>query len=179
MDEKQRLLEIIKQHALKLGNFTLASGATSNYYIDARIITTHPEGAYLIGKIIFTMLKEEGIGAIGGPVMGAVPICSAVSLVSYLEGKPIPAFFVRSSVKKYGTQKCIEGNLNPGSRVVMVDDVITTAGSVLTSIEQVVEFGCEVVKVICVVDREESARQRLAERGYVLEPLFTKSDLGV
>ena len=179
MAEKERLLELLKQNALKVGNFTLSSGATSNYYIDARMITTHPEGAYLIGKIIFDMIKDDDVSAIGGPALGAIPICSAVSLFSYLEKKPLPAFFVRNAIKKHGTQKAIEGNLKPGSRVVIVEDVITSAKSVIAAIEQLEKQKCQVVKVVCILDREAGGRERLADAGYALETVFTKADLGV
>jgi orotate phosphoribosyltransferase len=179
LPEQQRLLEILNTLAIKRGNFTLASGATSDYYIDARMITSHPEGAYLIGKIIYHMIKDDHISAIGGPILGAVPVCNAVSLVSYLEGCPIPAFFVRNSVKKYGMQRFVEGNITPGSRVVIVDDVITSAGSALSSIEQVQKLKCQVAKVICVVDREAGGREKLAEKGYILQSIFTKTALGL
>jgi orotate phosphoribosyltransferase len=179
MTEKKRLLKILKQFALKRGSFTLSSGEVSNYYVDARMITTHPEGAYLIGKIIFEMIKNDDVAAVGGPALGAIPICNAVSLVSYLEGKAIPAFFVRSSAKRYGARKCIEGNIKPASAVVMVEDVITTAGSVLAAIEQVEGMGCQVARVICIVDREGGGREKLANAGYTLEAIFTKADLGV
>ncbi len=179
MAEKERLLEILKQTALKKGGFTLSSGATSNYYIDARMLTTHPEGSYLIGKLIFNIIKVADIAAIGGPALGAIPIATAVSLVSYLEGAPIPAFFVRGTTKQYGARKGIEGNIAPGSRVVVVEDVITTAKSVAAAIERLKEFGCQVIRVICIVDREAGGRERLTQAGYNLEAIFTKADLGI
>ncbi len=179
LTEKERLLEILKHTALKLGNFTLASGAKSNYYIDARLVTTHPEGAYLIGKLIFELIKKDNISAIGGPAIGAIPVCTAVSLVSHLEGQPIPAFFVRMKAKDYGLQKAVEGNFIPGSRVAIAEDVITTAKSALAAIAEVEKLGCQVVKVVCIVDREAGGREGLADAGYNLEAIFTKTDLGV
>ncbi len=179
MTEKERLLELLKQTALKKGDFSLSSGATSNYYIDARMLTTHPEGSYLIGKLIFDLIKGDDIAAIGGPALGAIPIASAVSLVSYLEGVPIPAFFVRGSTKQHGTQKDVEGNISPGFKVIIVEDVITSAKSVVAAIKRLEAFGCQVVRVICIVDREAGGKKKLAEAGYNLEAVFSKTDLGI
>jgi len=111
--------------------------------------------------------------------LGADPIVAAVSVVSYLEGSPIPAFIIRKEPKKHGKALWIEGDkhLNPGTRVAMIEDVVTTGGSMLKAIEIAKAQGLEVVQVLTLVDREEGARENLAEEGYAMQSIFTKSDI--
>lgn len=178
-DKKSRLLELIKKEALFKGNFVLASGKKSDYYIDLRLITLHPEGTCLIAEILFDLLKNENIDSLGGLTLGADPICGAFSAISYLKGKPTPSFIVRKEEKIHGKRKTIEGPLKRGSRVAVVDDVATTGRSLIKAIKAVTEEGCEIVKVITIVDREEGAKERLAGEGYELLSIFNKKDLGV
>ncbi len=152
--------------AFLTGEFILTSGRKSNYYIDGKKITLSPEGAYLVGKAIFDELIKTRVDAIGGVATGAYPMVTAVTLVSHLEGKPIPAFIVREVTKEHGTMRQIEGHLKPGSRVAIVDDVLTTGGSVLKAIEAVAAAKCQVVKVIVLVDRGEGGSDRLKAEGY-------------
>jgi orotate phosphoribosyltransferase len=166
MDGDERLLEVFKERAILRGEFTLSSGMKSTRYFDGRMVTLWPEGAHLIGKRIHRMLVEAGAEAVGGMTMGADPIAAAVALVSHAEGKPIPAFIVRSDFKKHGTQKRIEGPLKAGSRVAIVDDVITSGGSVLRAIEAVEEEGCRVVKVVVLLDRCEGGSDEIRRGGY-------------
>jgi orotate phosphoribosyltransferase len=161
-----RLLELFKQHAVLHGEFTLASGAKSSFYFDGRMVTLHPEGAYVVGKRIFELLKDKPVDGVGGPTLGADPIVTAVAVVSHLEGKPIPAFIVRGEAKLHGTQKRIEGHLPRGGRVAIVEDVITSGGSVFGAIEAVEAEGCEVVKVIALLDRHQGGSDELKKRGY-------------
>jgi len=120
---KLRLLALLKKEAFKKGQFTLSSGKTSNYYLDGRIITLSPEGAYLVASIILEMIKDKGIDAIGGPTLGADPIVGAVACLSQINHIPINTFIVRKSTKEHGTQRQIEGPvLKKGSRVILVDD---------------------------------------------------------
>ena len=177
--ETERLLQVLKTEAFQRGNFILASGRASTYYIDCRMATLHPEGSYLVGKVIFERIKDDAVDAVGGLTMGADPIATAVALVSYLEGKPIPAFIARKEPKTHGRGRWVEGPLKPGSRVVIVDDVITTGESALKAISAVEQEGCTVLKVVALVDRLEGGREALTERGYTVESIFTIEDFGV
>jgi orotate phosphoribosyltransferase len=178
-DMKSRLLELIKEKALFLGNRRLSSGKMSNHYIDGKLITCDPEGIYLTGKIILSMLGEEKIDAIGGMTIGADPIVSAVSLLSYLENRPVKAFIVRSAQKEHGMGKLVEGHLQKGWSVVVVEDVITTGGSTLKAIRAAEESGAVVKKVVAVVDRLEGAEESLAEKNIPLLSIFNINDLNI
>ena len=181
MDEiklKEELLKILKEKALVKGDRTLASGKKSNFYIDGKQVTLDPHGILIVGKTILTMLAGMHVDAIGGPTLGADPIVAAVSLLSSNTGSPIKAFIVRKEAKKHGMQKMIEGPaLREGDRVVMVEDVVTTGGSVLSAIREVEALKARVVKVICLVDRGEGAVETLAAYSY--SPIFTLVDLGL
>lgn len=163
----RRIREIASEvGAFLRGEFTLTSGKKSNYYFDGKRLTLSPEGAYQVGRAIFDELTEVGVDAIGGVANGGYPIATAVSVVSYLEGKPIPAFMVREETKEHGTKRQIEGHLKQGSRVAIVDDVITTGGSVSKAIEAVEAAKCKVVKVMVLVDRHEGGSDRVKGEGY-------------
>ena len=169
----ERLLEIIKEKSFAYGDFTLSSGMKSPYYFDGRLTTLWPEGAHLVGKEMFNILKGEPIDAVGGPTMGADPIVAAVALVSHLEGKPIPAFIVRKEPKKHGKQRYVEGHLPQGSTVAIVDDVITTGGSIFKAIEAVEAEGCKVGKVLVVLDRNQGGADELRSKGYDFAALLS------
>jgi len=181
MIEKQRarLLEILKKKAVLYGDFVLASGKRSSYYIDGRLVTLEPEGAYLIARLILDVLKDDSVEAVGGPTMGADPIVGSVIAASYIAGRPLLGFIVRKAEKSHGTQKRIEGPLREGLRVVVVEDVITTGTSVLEAIQEVEKAGGKVVRVIPVIDRLKGARELLTSKGYEFTPLFTRRDLGI
>jgi len=148
---------ILDREALKFGDFTLASGKKSDYYIDGRIVSLLPEGTYLTGEIILAILEEEypEAGAVGGLIAGAVPVATAVARASRGKDREINAFMVRKEVKKHGTQRSVEGPLEPGTKVVVVDDVVTSGGSTVQAIDRLEEFGCSVLGTISIVDREE------------------------
>jgi orotate phosphoribosyltransferase len=181
MDEaklKEELLACIKEKAVVKGERTLASGKTSNFYVDGKQVTLDAHGLLLVGKTILGMLHGVQADAIGGPTLGADPIAAAVALLSSHTGHPLKAFIVRKEAKKHGMQKMIEGPaLQAGDRVVMVEDVITTGGSVLTAIKEVENLKARVVKIICLVDRNEGASELLAAYNY--SPIFTLKDLGI
>ena len=174
---RERLAALLRALALRRGDFTLASGRKSTYYLDARLLTLHHEGACLVAQSILELLDREGIeaDAIGGLTLGADPIAGAVAAVSHLEGKPLSAFIVRKQAKDHGTGRRVEGGLKRGDRVIVVDDVITTAGSTLDAIRAVEELGCRVVGVVCIVDREEGGAKALAD--YPFHPLFSVGEL--
>src|SRR5215831_11360524 len=180
MDEQlQELRSILRARSLRVGDFTLSAGKKSSYYLDCRMTTLHPRGALLIGRLILARIREHNIeaDAIGGLTMGADPIVSAVAVVSGLEGTPLPAFIVRKETKGHGTQRFIEGwDGKPGARVVVVDDVCTTAGSILTAAERSEAAGYQVVAAFCVVDREEGGTELITKK-YPFYSLFTAKDL--
>lgn len=167
-NDSARKIETVAREvgALLEGEFTLTSGKKSRYYFDGKRLTLSPEGSYWTGKAIFDELSKLGVEAIGGIATGAYPIVTAVTLVSHLEKKPIPAFIVREAPKEHGTKRQVEGHLKEGSRVAVVDDVITTGGSVLKAIETAEAANCRVVKVMALVDRHEGGSDLLREKGY-------------
>jgi orotate phosphoribosyltransferase len=178
-DYRRRLLELIRREGVRYGEVRLSKGGTSNYYIDCRMVTTHPEGAFLIGEIILDMLAGEKVDAIGGPTLGADPIVGAVAYASYVRHHPLPGFMVRKATKEHGLQKMIEGHLPSGAQVAIVEDVLTTGGSVLDAIAEVERAGAKVVRVIGVVDRLQGAREKFESRGYRFTPIFTRDELGL
>ena len=175
-----RLKEMIMEKALKISNtptFKLASGKLSRYYINCRIVTLDPEGMILIGNLISERIGARSIEAIGGPALGAIPIVDAVAVISCQKGKIVKPFYVRERVKDHGIAKRIEGNVEKGDRVVIVDDVITTGGSTIRAIECARDEGLEVLKVIALVDREEGGREAIEQHVKDFESLFTMSNL--
>jgi orotate phosphoribosyltransferase len=174
---RDRLLAILMEKAVTFGDFTLASGRKSRYYLDSRLVTLDPEGAWLVAESILDTLSREGIRAkaIGGLTLGADPIAGAVAAVSHSRGEGMKGFIVRKEAKGHGKGKRIEGDLRAGDDVVVVDDVVTTAGSTIAAIRAVEEIGCVVAAVVCVVDREEGGAEAL--KGYRFYPLFTATDL--
>lgn len=163
----KRILQIAKDIGAYLqGDFILSSGKRSSHYFEGKKITLSPEGAYWVGKTIFDELVKIGVDSVGGLTIGADPIATAVSLVSYQEGKPIPAFIVRDAQKEHGTKRRVEGHLKEGVRVAIVDDVITTGGSVFKAIEAVEAVNCKVAAVVVLVDRHEGGSDALRQKGY-------------
>lgn len=168
IEELKKLLK--ETGAVRFGEFTLSSGKKSNFYVDCRKVTLHPQGAKLIGKIILEKIKGLKVDAIGGLTLGADPITSAVVTLS-----DIPGFIVRKKAKEHGTQQKIEGLIEKGWSVVIVEDVATTGASALQAVEAAEAVGAKVVKVISVVDREEGGAEKLKE--YDFDPIFKKSEL--
>lgn len=171
--------ELFERNSLLHGEFTLSSGLKSKYYIDCKKTTLDPQGAYLIGREIFELIRGMYVDAIGGLSIGADPIATAVAIASYEMGKPIPAFIVRDQKKEHGTGEWIGGPpLRNGSRVVIVDDVVTTAVSIFKAIEAVEAAGCKVVKVVALVDRHGGGSDRLKRLGYDFAALLHASPAG-
>ena len=181
MTDKERLKKIIIEKSYRKGTFRLTSGKTSDFYIDGKQTTLSAEGAYLCGKLFFEIIKNHSsrIEAVGGMTLGADPLVTATSVVSYLEGAPIPCFIVRKESKKHGTEQFIEGksNLPEGCSVALVEDVVTTGGTLIKVIERVEAQGYKVGLIITVVDRQEGGAEALAEKGYRLEAIFTKTEI--
>ena len=155
--------------ALLFGEFKLSAGGTSGYYFDGRILTLDPEGGYRVAQAFLPILRECGAQAIAGPTLGADPIVSAVSVVSSIEGYPIPGLIVRKETKEHGGKRAIEGptaTLCEGASVAVVDDTCTTAGSLFHAIEAVENAGYKVVKVMSILDRNEGGSEKLRRMGY-------------
>ncbi len=178
---ESQLLELLKQRSLKIGGpFKLASGEMSDYYIDARTTVICSAGAHLIGEVLFERTQALKLDAIGGLEVGAVPITSAAVVGYHRHGRSMEGFWVRDKVKAHGTQKRIEGGLQPGMRVAIVDDVFTKGQSALKAVEAVREFGCEVVLVLAIVDRLHGARKLFREHGISeYQSVFTIREMGV
>ena len=175
---RERLISILKERSVKVGTFTLASGKQSNFYVDARQTTLSSEGALTIADLLLERLHPDVVG-IGGPVTGADPIVGATILRAQQIGRPLSGFMVRKALKDHGTGNWVEGlgNLPKGSKVCMIEDTVTTAGSLVTAIKQVEACGLEVVQCISVVDRQEGASETMNHAGYPFETLTTKADL--
>jgi orotate phosphoribosyltransferase len=177
---EQELLQLIQARAFKRGTFTLASGATSDYYIDGKMIQVHSRSAYLIGEVLYERTKDLAIQAVGGLAVGAIPLTTATVISYHSHGREMEGFWVRDEVKKHGTQKVIEGGLLPGSRVAILEDVVTKGSSSLKAIEEVRKIGCEVECVLALVDRLQGGRELFRQHGVTdFRPVFTIRDLGV
>ncbi|MBI3469156.1 MAG: orotate phosphoribosyltransferase [Planctomycetes bacterium] len=173
-----RLLHLIRTRAYRAGEVTLASGRTSDFYIDGKMIEISPEGAYLIGEVLHEQIRGMNAVAVGGLAVGAVPLVASIVISAYHHGSGIEGFFVRDEAKSHGTMKVIEGYLpNPGDRIVVIDDVITSGKSVMKAIEAVKARGAEIAGVLAIVDRDAGARQFFESQGYRYESVFTKQDV--
>jgi orotate phosphoribosyltransferase len=177
---KKELIRIICEKAFKYSEepvFRLVSGTMSNYYFNCKAVTLHPEGMYLIGNVIFEMVKETGVKGIGGLTLGADPIAGAVAYTSYLMKKPIEAFVIRKTAKEHGTMQSIEGNIGAGDGVVIIDDVITTGKSTIEAITRAKEAGLNIMKVIALVDRQEGGKENIEALGYKVDALVTREEV--
>lgn len=179
-DLKKKLAEIILERSFQYRDdppFTLASGTTSNYYFNCKLTTLDPEGMNLIGHILFGMLGDSDITAAGGLTLGADPIANALSIISYQKGRPIKSFVVRKDVKGHGTKSAIEGNVHPGEKVVIIDDVITTGGSTITAIEITKDAGLMIDRVVALIDREEGGRENIEKYVNRVDAILTRSEI--
>ena len=155
---RDQLLNLLAKNSFRLGDFTLASGMKSDYYIDCRTTTLHAKGAELTGRVFLELFRQQGWHpqAVGGLTMGADPIVVAAAVISAQAGTPIHGFLVRKSEKTHGMGRRIEGFQEKGAQVVIVDDVCTTGGSTIQAIRAAREFGFKVIGVACLVEREEA-----------------------
>src|SRR5215210_4337508 len=167
MTERQRLVKLLSERSVKTGQFTLASGKLSDFYIDTRITTMSPEGLALIGPLAIQIFKSVGweLDAVGGLTLGADPIAYSISYASNLTPPLLRAFTIRKEAKTHGTGKLIEGAFQDGDRVAVVEDVITTGHSALKAIDAIRSAGGQVTGVFALVDREEGGRESIEEAG--------------
>jgi len=175
------LIDLVAARALKRGTFRLASGREASFYLDAKQVVLDAHGAMLVGRAILDRLEAAGPlpHAVGGMSIGADPVTGAVVTMAGVAGLPLKGFMVRKEAKGHGLQKYIEGPVEPGQRVVIVEDVVTTGGSSLLAIDRAQEFGLVVERLVTVIDRLAGGREALAARGIPLEALVTIRDLGI
>ena len=178
---KTQLVDLLKGRSVQVGDFTLASGRRSRYYVDARRTTMSAAGMDLIGQMGLTLIRREGWDAslVGGLTLGADPVAYAIALASRRAPPTLDAFTVRKEPKGHGTARLIEGCFESGSRVVVVEDVLTTGGSALRAVDAVRAAGGVVAAVIGVVDREEGGLSAIRKTGLPAETLVTIRELGV
>src|ERR1700693_5106424 len=179
MTDQSTLIALLAERSAKRGQFTLASGKRSTFYIDARLTTMSPEGLSIIGPFALSVLRQTGwnVDAIGGLTLGADPISYAISYASARSDHPLRAFTVRKETKTHGTGKLLEGPFRQGDRVAVIEDVLTTGGSALRAIDAVRAAAGTVVGVLALVDREEGGRQAIEKAGTPVIALATASQI--
>ena len=179
MTDHSTLVALLAERSAKSGQFTLASGKQSTFYVDARLTTMSPEGLSIIGPLALSTLHQTGwrIDAVGGLTLGADPISYAISYASARSDHPLRAFTVRKEAKGHGTSKLLEGPFRQGDRVAVIEDVLTTGGSALRAIDAIREAGGTVAGVLALVDREEGARRTIEKPGLPVVTLVTASQI--
>ncbi|EPR36175.1 Orotate phosphoribosyltransferase [Alkalidesulfovibrio alkalitolerans DSM 16529] len=180
MDAVRRTLaKLLYEKSYIEGEITLTSGKKSDYYFDCKQTALHPEGAWCIGTLFLDLLRDVDVQGVGGMTLGADPLVSSVTVLSHLAGRPLPGFIVRKEAKGHGTGRYLEGlgNFAPGMKVAMLEDVVTTGGTLIKACERVRDAGLEIVAVCTILDREEGGRENLARAGYDLLPVFTRAEL--
>lgn len=180
MTDREKLKSIILELSYEKRLVTLASGRQSDFYFDGKQTTLHSEGGWLVGKLFYEAIKDvEGVQAVGGITLGADPIATATSIAALHDGRPMHAFIIRKEPKGHGTGQWLEGrkNLPPGTKVIIVEDVVTTGGSSMKAVNRAKEEGLDVLGIVALVDREEGGRENIEAEGYWLRTIFTKSQL--
>jgi orotate phosphoribosyltransferase len=183
--DHEDLLALLTEKSVLHGTFTLASGAQSDLYVDARLTTFDPRGAVLLGRVGWKLVQQTAAArnirpnAIGGLTLGADPVALSIGIAAQIDdpSNALQVFTVRKAVKSHGRQKRIEGNFSTGDSVVVVDDVITTGGSTLQAIDAIEEAGGHVAFVLVLVDRQEGGREAIEQRGHAVVSIFTRADL--
>jgi orotate phosphoribosyltransferase len=177
--DKQRLQEILLAKSFKLGDFTLSSGKKSDYYVDCRTATLDAEALYLISQLFLDYVehKKLALDAAGGLTLGADPIVGGMVALSQTRARPLQGFIVRKEAKSHGTGKQVEGNLEKGWKVAIIEDVITTGASAIKAVNAAKEVGAEIEVVLAVVDREEGGREEISKLSLPVYSLFTSSEL--
>jgi orotate phosphoribosyltransferase len=179
MFERDQLISLFRERALKFGDFTLASGKKASYYLDGKQVTLHSTGLRLVSQGFLDLLKDVSFDAIGGMSIGADPLVAGALTVAAEQGRDYAGFLVRKEPKGHGTKKYVEGPVSPGMKAVLLEDVVTTGGSSILAAERAREFGMEVVLVAAVVDRMEGGRAAFAEKGIEFRSLLTIEDFGI
>ena len=177
--DSSQLVSLIHETALQIGNFTLASGKTANFYLDCRKVSLDSRGANLVAAGMLDLLDDDWPDAVGGMAIGADPITGAIITMAGSRGRDLRGFIVRKEAKEHGTGQAVEGPVRRGDRVVVVEDVITTGGSALRAIERAREFGLEVIGALAIIDRLAGGAKAFAEQGVPLRTLLTIDDLDI
>ncbi len=180
MNDREKLKRIVRELSYENRKVLLASGRESDFYFDGKQTTLHAEGGFLTGRLFYEAIRDiEGVQAVGGITLGADPIATATSIAAHLDGRSLHAFIIRKEPKGHGTGQWLEGrkNLPPGTRVVIVEDVVTTGGSSLKAVRRAEQEGLEVLGIVALVDREEGGRENIEAEGYWLRTIFTKSQI--
>lgn len=175
---RDELLQLLATLSFRQGRVKLASGRESDFFIDCKQAVLTAKGHALVGDLMLDALRQlsTGCDAVAGVELGGCPLASAVSLVSYQRGRPLPALYVRKAVKDHGSRRMIEGPLQPGMRVVILEDVVTTGGSTMHAVEMLRQAGANVVGVVVLVDRLEGGAEALSNSGLELMSLYTRHD---
>ena len=179
MYDKRALVDLVREKALRFGEFTLASGKKASFYLDCRKITLDSQGANLIAEGMLELIADRRPDAVGGMAIGADPITAAIITVAGQRGLPLRGFIVRKEAKTHGTGRDVEGPVGEGDTAYIVEDTVTTGGSSLRAIERAEAAGLKILGVLAVVDRLEGGREAFAQRGYTLQTLLTVEDLGI
>jgi len=180
MYDKQALIELVREKALRFGDFTLASGKKAKYYLDGKQVTLDTAGSRLVAEgLLDLLIKDKMPDAVGGMSIGADPITAAVVVMSAVRGTPIKGFMVRKQAKGHGTNQCIEGPVRSGESAVIVEDVVTTGGSSFEAIERCEQFGLKIAGVLAIIDRMEGGAEAFAQRGYRFASLLSIRDFGI
>ena len=177
--DRARLIELVHSHALTFGDFTLASGAKANFYLDCRRLTLSGEGANQIAAGMLDLLADAMPDAVGGMAIGADPITAAIIVRAWQMGIDLRGFIVRKEAKSHGTGRQVEGPIAAGDRAVIVEDVVTSGGSSLKAVERAREAGLEIDRIIAIIDRQAGAAQTFAAAGLSFQSLLTLTDLGI
>jgi len=180
MSDREQLKKIVLELSYEKRLVKLASGRESDFYFDGKQTTLHAVGGYLVGKLFYEAIKDvPGVQAVGGITLGADPIATATSIAAHLDGTDMHAFIIRKEPKGHGTGQWLEGrkNLPAGTKVVIVEDVVTTGGSSMKAVNRAKEEGLDVLGIVTLVDREEGGRENIEAEGYWLKAIFTKSEL--
>jgi len=179
MDQAHRdqLRQMLLDRSMRFGEFVLSSGATSNYYIDVRKTSLHPQGLRLISQLFYELMQHEEVTAIGGLTLGADPLVAGLMLYSAEKGRPLEGFLVRRTTKDHGLRGQVEGNLAGHKKVIILDDVITSGESSLIAAEAAESYKADVTRILAVVDREQGATQTFQQRGYPFSSLFSIGEL--
>lgn len=177
---KSELIRLLCEKSVKYSDepiFKLVSGKTSRFYVNCKPVTLSPRGIYLVGHLIFEAVKNDGVGAVGGMTFGADPMAVAASFVSELNGKPMKAFSIRKNKKDHGIAKWIEGDLEPGERVAIIEDVATTGGSTIKAIERARDEGLDIASVVVLVDRQEGGMENIRKHVETAAAIIGRDEL--
>ena len=179
MYDREALKALVREKALRFGDFTLASGKQASYYLDCRQVTLDSQGARLVGEGMLELLGDDLPDLVGGMAIGADPITAAMLTLAGVRGLALRGVIVRKEAKQHGTGRLVEGPFREGESIAIVEDVVTTGGSSLLAIERCEAAGLKVQRVLAIIDRLEGGREAFAAAGYDLATLLTIEDFGI